>query len=281
MNEFGIELFKEQINDSRIGINREPYFSRRLSIDDSWKNQYDLFCQDFLKFTNVLEYRNYILQVKRNIIYHLNHDGLIRDFIKSNKTPSPLRYKSWMDESQIQNRFVIIDENDALFSILSKIFPERFFYESTWYDFISHFTDLESIKTSKRFKVNIFNGICNVEYNYQFLELFSQKVADRIQREFGYEILNVHSDEVSIKLKDNQDFKEVVDNVSKIIPKDEYHFSSFKLDLVSIPNRKALVYKKKDKILFKGNTYDCFDYYHLFYKTYFNIPITDGDWILT
>ena len=71
MNEFGIKLFKEQINDSRIGINREPYLSRRLSIDDSWKNQYESFCQDFLRFTNVLEYKNYILQVRSNIIYYL------------------------------------------------------------------------------------------------------------------------------------------------------------------------------------------------------------------
>lgn len=288
MTDFGINVFKSYINDTRIGINRDPYFSNRLSIDKDWKNEFEIFKEDASKFNNLLCFRKHLNEVELSAIHQLGKDNLIRDTIRNNETAPDKVENSYFSTEYDGERFIIIDQKNAIFRIFSEMYPQLFHYSRSWEEFFSHYTDVKSVYIGKRFRTQILNSIYLPYDSFLFLKKFNQPLVDKIKKELGYDIFNAYSDEISIKLKPNQEFQEVKNNLKQIVDTDKYHISYFTLQTLWLPkifgNQPIFKYGKDDKTFFKGPdscTCDNYhNYYHIIYKTYFNIPITEDDWII-
>lgn len=195
-----------------IKIFKEPYFSERMKLFDSFYNissKWDLFLSELLNYKSEQDYFEEYNRVKDAAILSIKSTDGYNAFCADDNVvywmPVVPDYssKDIFKQSNIGHTFISIDMKQANYNVLkyydNSIFTVNGESTNSWEEFISKFTDNKHIQKSKYIR-QVILGNCNasrqVRYEKQLIESVLKKLlVEYIEPEW---VVSLSNDEIVI-----------------------------------------------------------------------------------
>ena len=180
----------------------------------TYRNAFDLFAEELLRFNSEEKYFEYYNQIKDAAIKQIQGSSEFAEFSLRDFRPSKFPRRELYSEQNHLRDFISIDLRKANFSIL-KLYCPKLFKDLSWEQFLKSFGASDYICNSKYIRQVIF-GACNPKKQVQAQSELMSDIAEYLAS-LGYSIYSVVTDEIIIEVFPDTPHLNSAFNVSDIL----------------------------------------------------------------
>ena len=226
-NERLLERFCKDCNIP-IKIFKEPYFTKRLWVLDSYYNTLTRWCNfvyELSKYKNEQEYFEEYKRVKEDAMNFIKNSEGYKDFIDEDDNLFSLPHDLHITSNSIYHPsndgriFISIDMKQANYSALNYYDPSIFDNKS-WEDFLRKFTDNEHIVKSKYIR-QVILGNCNAKRQIIFEKYLMCFVLEKILHYTKFiidktNIVSFGNDDITIDVTEVLDYHGLYNEIRRL-----------------------------------------------------------------